>query len=128
MEITQMAALALIGVCLIVTIKNHRPEIALLLSVLCGVIILAGCIPQIKSVIDGIKNIYNMSGIEPEYMGLLLKVIGIVYITEFSSGICKDANEESIALKVQLAGKVTILGIAIPLMVDILNIISGILK
>jgi len=127
MDILQTAILGIVSVCLILSIKNHKPEIAILLSIIAGVTILMLTIPKIKEVLEGINKISQMANINEEVIGILLKVVGIVYITEFASGICKDAKEESIAQKVQIAGKVIILGIAIPMMTDILNLISGIL-
>lgn len=128
MEIVQVAALAMVSVCLILAIKNQRPEIAILLSIAAGTALLTICIPKIKDLLDGVDQISKMGAVNSETIGLLLKVVGIVYVTEFAARVCKDAQEESIALKVQIAGKVVILGIALPLMLDILNMIAGILE
>ena len=128
MEIVQIAALAIISVCLILAVKNQKPEITMLLSIASGITILTMCIPKIEEIINGVDEITRMSGINADSIALLLKVVGIVYITEFAYSACKDAGEEAIAAKVQIAGKIIILGIAMPLMLDILKIITGILK
>ena len=128
MEIVGIAAFAIISTCLLMAIKEHRPEIALLLSIGAGIAILTVCVPKIQEILAKINEISQVASINAGTIGILLKVVGIVYITEFASGVCKDAKEEGLAQKVQIAGKVIIVSMAIPLALDILKIITEILK
>ena len=127
-DIVQASVLAIVSVCLILAVKNERPEIAILLSIAAGVSILLMCVPKIQEIINGVEEISKITSVNVQSVGILLKVAGVVYITEFASGICKDAKEDSVALKVQIAGKVVILGMAIPLLTDVLKLITGILN
>ncbi len=58
----------------------------------------------------------------------MLKVIAVSYLTQFTVDICKDAQETAIASKVELAGKITILIMALPIYLGVFKVIDGILK
>ena len=101
MDLVQIAGVAILGCCLVVTIRQQRPELALLLSAMIGVILLSSCISDLQKLLQHIQEIANNSGINQEVIGIVFRVIGIVYLTEFATGVCKDAKEEAMALKVQ---------------------------
>ena len=128
MEIIQPAILAIVSVCLILAVKNQRPEIAILLSIMAGVTILLMCIPIIRDIITGVNEISKITSVNMQSLEILMKTAGVVYITEFAAGICKDANEEGISLKVRIAGKVVILGMAMPLLMEILRLITEVIR
>ncbi len=127
MNMVQIAGFAIVGCCLILTIRQWRPEFAMLLSAAIGVLLLLTCIPQIQEILGKIQDISSMSAMQEDVIAVIFKVIGIVYVTEFAASVCKDAKEEAMALKVQIAGKLVILSFALPLMVDILETIADML-
>lgn len=127
MDIVQIAALGIVAVCLALIVKNQRPELALLISAATGVIILINLLGKIKTVIDSINDFTNVSGIDAGFIGILLRVVGIAYIAEFGAEICRDAGENAIAAKMEIAGKVTIMLIAIPVMMSILEMLTKVL-
>lgn len=127
MNMVQIAGFAIVGCCLILTIRQWRPEFAMLLSAAIGVLLLLTCIPQIQEILGKIQDISSMSAMQEDVIAVIFKVIGIVYVTEFVASVCKDAKEEAMALKVQIAGKLVILSFALPLMVDILETIADML-
>ena len=77
--------------------------------------------------IDAIITYAGELGIESSYIMLLLKVIGIAYLTQFGASVCEDAGEKAIAMKVEFAGRITIILMSAPLMFAIINLITGIL-
>lgn len=127
MNIVQIAGVAIVGCCLVLIVRQQRPELAMLLSAAIGILLLLSCISDIQQLLQKIQEIANSSGMKQEVVSIIFKVIGIVYVTEFASGICKDAKEEAMALKVQLAGKIIILGFSVPLVLDILQKIEDML-
>lgn len=72
-------------------------------------------IGKIGTVIEVLKRLAENSGMESIYLKTVLKIIGIAYIAEFGAQIVRDAGQESIASKIELAGKVLILVLAIPI-------------
>lgn len=88
---------------------------AFLIAAATGIIIFMLLIGKIGSVIDVLKRLAENSGMESVYLKTVLKIIGIAYIAEFGAQIVRDAGQESIASKIELAGKVLILVLAIPI-------------
>jgi len=123
MEILQIAIIGLVAVVFIAVIKNQRPEMAIQISIITGVIIFFIIVGKLSAVIKLIENYANKVKIDTAYLGTLLKVIGIAYIAEFASEICRDAGESAIASKVELAGKVIIVVLAVPIITSLLDLI-----
>ncbi|PYE51740.1 stage III sporulation protein AD [Paenibacillus barcinonensis] len=115
MEIIQVVGLALIATVLILVIKEQKPMFAFLIAAAAGVVIFMLLIGKIGAVIEVLKRLAEQSGMESIYLKTVLKIIGIAYIAEFGAQIVRDAGQESIASKIELAGKVLILVLAIPI-------------
>ncbi|WP_145403927.1 stage III sporulation protein AD [Paenibacillus xylanexedens] len=115
MEIIQVVGLALIATVLILVIKEQKPMFAFLIAAAAGVVIFMLLIGKIGAVIEVLKRLAENSGMESIYLKTVLKIIGIAYIAEFGAQIVRDAGQESIASKIELAGKVLILVLAIPI-------------
>ncbi|MBY0203814.1 stage III sporulation protein AD [Paenibacillus polysaccharolyticus] len=115
MEIIQVVGLALIATVLILVIKEQKPMFAFLIAAATGVVIFMLLIGKIGTVIEVLKRLAENSGMESIYLKTVLKIIGIAYIAEFGAQIVRDAGQESIASKIELAGKVLILVLAIPI-------------
>ncbi len=123
MEITAIVTIGLLGTILLVLLRTQRPEIALQMSIVIGAIIFLSLIGRLVQVIDLLMNLAARSSVNRTYLGILLKVIGVAYISEFGSQICKDAGEGSIASKIEFAGKVIIMIMAMPILVAILDMV-----
>ncbi|MDR9746912.1 stage III sporulation protein AD [Paenibacillus taichungensis] len=115
MEIIQVVGLALIATVLILVIKEQKPMFAFLIAAATGIVIFMLLIGKIGAVIEVLKRLAENSGMESIYLKTILKIIGIAYIAEFGAQIVRDAGQESIASKIELAGKVLILVLAIPI-------------
>jgi stage III sporulation protein AD len=114
-EIIQVVGLALIATVLILVIKEQKPMFAFLIAAAAGVVIFMLLIGKIGAVIEVLKRLAENSGMESIYLKTVLKIIGIAYIAEFGAQIVRDAGQESIASKIELAGKILILVLAIPI-------------
>ena len=127
MEVLKIAALALCAVILIVVVKNFKPELGFLTAIACSLLILYFLADSLKYAFAYIAGVY--SGIETgkAYFPIILKVLAIAYITEFTSQLCKDAGEAAIASKVELGGKVMIFCVAIPVFTSILSLVEQLL-
>lgn len=128
MEIFQIAAVGLAAAVLAVMLKKYHPELAMLISVAAGIVILFGAISQLQQVLLFFQEIVRRSGIEPQFFSIILKTIGIAYVSEFAMEVCKDAGENGIAAKVELAGKVLILAAASPVMLRLMDTVNLLLE
>ncbi len=128
MEILRIAAIGLVCALLVVVVREQRPEIAVLLSAACGIIILFYAVNYITQAVYAIKLLMDKSGIDPSLLGAVLKIVGIGYITEFSASLCEDSGNKSIADKIQFGGKVLVLIISLPLLNAVIDIILSLVQ
>lgn len=96
-------------------------------SIIAGVIILFLVLDKVTGIITLLTNLSKKTGINSEYLSILLKITGIAILTEFAVSICKDAGETAIASKVDLGGKVIIISMSIPIISALLEIIMKII-
>ena len=127
LEILQIAGLGIIAVILVIMLKAQKPELALQLSIITGVIIFMMLAGKLSAVITLLGSYTKRVDIEPVYFETILKIIGIAYITEFGAEICKDAGESSIASKIELAGRVVIVAMAVPIITSLLDLIISVM-
>lgn len=122
-DIIQIVGLGLIATFLALVVKEHKPIFAFLITVFVGVIIFLFLIDEIYEVIAMIDRIAKNANINLVYLQTILKIIGISYIAEFGAQIAKDAGQGSIAAKIELAGKILIIVLAIPILTAIIEMI-----
>jgi len=127
MEIIKIIGIALISLIIIIIIKQYRPEFAIYISIVAGVLIIAMCMDKLSGIISMLTTLSNKTGLNSEFLGILLKITGIAILTEFAVSICNDAGETAIATKVDLGGKIVIISISIPIMVALLELIVRIM-
>jgi stage III sporulation protein AD len=126
-DIIQVVGIGLITAVLVITIKEQQPLFAFLLATFVGVAIFLGLIGEISKVIRLLENIANKANIQIVYLETILKIIGIAYIAEFGAQITRDAGQSSIAAKIELAGKILIMVMAIPIITVLVETIMQLL-
>jgi stage III sporulation protein AD len=127
LEIIQIVAVSIIAVILAVLIRQYRPEIALQISVVTGLLIFLMVIFRLAAVLDELRSFTGRLNIDTVYISTIFRIIGIAYIAEFGAQVCKDAGESSIASKIELAGKVIILVLAVPILMALMELIIQII-
>jgi stage III sporulation protein AD len=121
MEIVQVVGLGLVATLLVVILREYRPELAMQVSLVAGVIVMLLVINRIVGAVQVITETAVGAGINLVYLQTLLRIIGIAYLAEFGAQACRDAGESSIAARVELAAKVIILVMAVPVIVEIME-------
>ncbi|WP_307328201.1 stage III sporulation protein AD [Evansella vedderi] len=127
MEIIQIVGLGMIATFLALVVKEHKPVFAFLLTVFVGVIIFLFLIDQISTIIQMLEELALQANINLIYVQTVLKIVGIAYIAEFGAQIAKDAGQGAMASKIELAGKVLIMVMAIPIISVIIETIIGLI-
>lgn len=121
MSIIPILGIGLIGTLIAVILKEYKPEFKIYISIICGIIIFFLVASSLKSFIDLVTNLSNRLNMNSEFLLILLKITGISILTEFAISICKDSGESAIASKIDLGGKITIIGISIPIISALLE-------
>ncbi len=128
MNIFGILCTAVISVCFILILKQTRKEFAYALSVLVCVGIFIWLLSGLSDVLDYFMKLISMSSISAVYVKVLIKVLGVGYLTQFAVQMCKDAGESAIAAKVELAGKVAVMVISLPIFEYVLDLFSQLLS
>ena len=123
----KICAIGIAALIIISIVKTYKPEFTVEVTLCAGMILLYFIIDGLKYGFGFIANIYEDLSYGKEYFPIILKVLGIAYITEFAAAICQDAGEKSIASKVELAGKIAIFFAAIPVFTSLLDLLNSLI-
>jgi stage III sporulation protein AD len=123
MEIFQIAAVGIISALIAVTLKGWRPELAAAVGIAAGTALMLSMAGALEGIFAEFDAVISKCGIAPEYFRLVIKLTGIAYITKFAGEICRDCGENAIAAKVELAGKVAVLSLTVPVISAFLNLV-----
>ncbi len=128
MDIIKIVVIGLMGGLLAIFVKKYNSEIAFQVSLVTGLVILVFILDYLIFVVDFIKNLVNKYNLPFEYLSIVLKIIGIAYLSEFAVNLLKDVGENSIASKVETAGKIIIVVISLPLFNSFFEMIFGLIN
>ena len=126
MEIIKIIGIALTALVIIIMLKQYRPEYAVFISILTGVLILVLVMDKLTGIINIIQSIQDKFGINTQFIAILIKITGIAFLSEFAVSICKDSGEAAIASKIEIGSKI-IISMSIPIISNLLEIILKIL-
>ena len=127
MDIIKVILIGIIISVAIVLVKQIKPEFTIFLIIGGSVIILGYIFNWFNPVISAMQSIVSKTGLNSVLFENIIKIVGIGYLTEFSSNICIDSGNNSIADKVQLAGKTFILIVSLPILTELIDIVAGLL-
>lgn len=127
MDVVSVVVLALLAALMAVVLKQYKPEYAVVITIITAAVILIGIISMIIPIISEIRKMMDQAAIDYDYITILIKAVGICYITQFASDVCKDAGQISISNKIELAGKVALCLSALPLYRDLLSLTQTII-
>ncbi|MBQ2712608.1 MAG: stage III sporulation protein AD [Clostridia bacterium] len=128
MEIAKICLIGVVASLLALSLRQYKPDVALLLSLTAGVILLLYTVGYVTEAFSLFQELIDGTGIDRGVIGAVLKIVGIGYITEFSSSVCEDSGNKSIADKIQFGGKVLIMVISLPLLRSVISIIVGLVQ
>ena len=120
--------ICLIGIMTVIIIgllKSFKPEFVVIVTLCASVLMLAIIINSLKYSFLFIENIYSNLSYGKDYFPIVIKILGIAYITEFAVALCNDAGEKAIGNKIELAGKISIFFAAIPVFISLLDLMNG---
>ena len=124
-EIFKVLSLILVVCIFAVTLRTYRGEYALLLSLAAVVVILAFILKSVYPAITRLREGFDAGNIPSECFSVVLKALGISYLTGFVADICSDYGHTSLAGKAELAGRCAIFVLCLPLMNSVLDTALG---
>lgn len=127
MGIVQIVLIGIVAALLFMTIKEVQPSFAFFITIITSVFILMIIIKHVSIVIQLLTLLGEKAAIQSFYLTTILKIIGIAYITELGANLTKDAGLSSVSSKIELAGKIFILILAVPIITAVVEMILGFL-
>ena len=128
MSILKVGVLAVAGVLLAVQFKNGKTEYSTYISVVLGILIFGGILGYLEILIHAFDKLEEDLDLDYAYVAILLKMLGITYVAEFASNICKDAGYQTIARQIEIFGKLAIMVLSFPVLLAILDTIRKVLS
>ena len=126
-EVIKIIGIGLISLIIVIIIKQYKPEFAIYISIITGILIFFLIMDKLEGIINLLKTITSKSGINKSFLELLLKITGIAFLTEFAINLCKDSGEGAIASKIEIGSKVIIVSMSIPIISSLLEVINKLL-
>ena len=127
MDIIKIVGVGLVALIIIMVIKQYKPEFAVYISIITGIIIIFLVLDKLTGIVNLLTTLSNQAGINNEFILMLLKITGIAFLTEFAVSVCKDSGEGAIASKIDFGGKIIMVAISIPIIASLLEMIIKIL-
>ena len=128
MEWFQLIGVCLLAAVLVVILKQMNPAVAGILCAAFGVMLLGALLPEMQRYIELIRQFLESMGLEGEYYAVMLKAMGVVLTTQVASQICGDMGVQTIADRVELCGHMAMLGITIPLFIELTRMAVDVLR
>lgn len=126
-DVLAVAAAGIISAVCAVVVRKQTPELALLLAICAGVMILLWCSGALKTVIDFMEKLGELGGIGAETAAPVIKITGIALVTRLGADFCRDAKETALATTVEAAGMMFALLAVVPLMSSVLDLLVGLM-
>jgi len=122
--IYKIMVIALVGVIMAMFLRTQRAEYSIFLSICIAILILFCVLGLFSSAKEQLSSLSVYLSMDNQYYGLLFKMIGITYLCEFCSGICKDAGYQAIGSQIEIFGKISILLAGVPILMTLLETIQ----
>lgn len=122
-----MMAFVIVAIIIAIGIKSMSPALSSVISIALCLVIITYCVSGLGSILTTIKRISDSINVDKAYVTALIKLIGVAYICEFAAGISKDAGYSAVASYVELAGKLTMLIVSLPVLFQVIETITGIM-
>ena len=125
MNILQLGILGVVGVIFALQLKPLKADLSILICIEVSLCIFFAMVRHLEELIGTIRDMMGLVELEYSYLGMILKMLGITYVSEFSSAICKDAGYQTIANQIEIFGKLTILVMSLPIILSLMETILG---
>ena len=127
MEVIKIVGIALVALVIIILLKQYRPEFAIYISLLTGVLILFLVMDKLTGIVNLLQSLASKTSINSTFLVILIKITGLAILSEFAVSVCKDSGEEAIASKIEMGTKIIIISMSIPIISSLLEVILKVL-
>ena len=123
MALWQWLGLAVAAAALCMTVRAVQPQMAGLCAMAAGALLLLAALDNVRGVGDMFSRLSALAGLQEDYLGTLMKVLGVSFLTEMAAQACEDLGEGGLGMKVTLFGKLCVFSLTAPLLITLLEMI-----
>ena len=127
MNVLQIGIVGVAGTLLALQFKSGKTEYGIYISIALSIIVFIGILGHLEVLIEMMRRIGNYINVDDIYIGILLKMLGITYVSEFASSICKDAGYQTVAGQIEVFGKLAVFTLSMPVLLALLDTVKGFL-
>ncbi|MBO4897766.1 MAG: stage III sporulation protein AD [Clostridia bacterium] len=127
MDIFKIVVFALPSCLLCILLRQYRPDYSFAVSIVSGIIILLYALPALSNVFKSIDSFVRKANVNTVYIKTAVKIMGLSYITQFSSEMCRDAGENALASCIEVCGKIIMLALSLPIAEALFKLTEGII-
>lgn len=127
-DIIRLCGFGLLAVILCVTVKQFKPDSAIFVSIAAGLMILIAAVKMLSPSITAIGELAENAGINGDFAEILLKALAISCITALSADCARDAGEAALGSKLELAGRVSIAALSLPVFTQLAGLITSMIN
>ena len=124
MNMVQIGMIGVLGALLAIQFKGGKTEYGIYMSVAVSIVLFLCIVDRLEIFVRTIDEISRYISVDTGYLSTMLKMIGITYISDFSSSICKDTGYQTIAVQIEVFSKLTILAMGMPILLALLETIQ----
>lgn len=124
MDIIKIAVLGLVGVLIAIPLKRERSEYSMFIAITVCVCILFYLLTKVEMILEFVERLEALIPVDSKYVGMLVKMVGITYVAEFATNICKDAGYAAIASQIEIFAKLSILVVSVPVLGAFLEMVG----
>ncbi len=127
MDIFKIIIFGIVATIFALILKEQKKDLAIIITIFASIAILILVLNEISSIVSLLNDLITKSGINKNFLTIILKVTAITYLVEFGKNVCQDAGQTAIASKIELAGKVVIVSLSIPIITSLVTILNGLI-
>lgn len=128
MSVISIAAAGIAAALMAVQLKGMKGEYGVYLTAAAGFFIFFYGMGKLEAILEAVRKIQGYIQIDPVYLGTLIKMVGITYVSEFASGICKDAGFGALGTQIEVFGKLSILAVSTPILLALMETLGAFLQ
>lgn len=128
MSILKIGILGLTAVICAMTVKEQNPQFSVVISIAAGILISYNAVVRLNTISGLFESLMEYAAMKESYFAILIKIVGISYIADFCSGVCKDSGYQSIAGQIEVFGKIAVLTVSMPVMLAVFETVTEFLK
>lgn len=107
-------------------LRAQRPELALGLSIVAGVLVVGVLLKQLTPLLASLRRMLTVGGLSDSVLAVVLRAAGVCFVTQWAADTCRDVGQTALAAKAELTGRVLLLLMTVPLFEQVLALVSGV--